>query len=185
VTNEQQNDRQENQQTEPEQKQRNWHRVAIGLGSNLGDSQTILNAALQVLAETPTICVKAKSPVYQTVAIGPPQPDYLNQCAVLVTSLEPQALLTHLLAVEAQFGRVRRERWGPRLLDIDLLLFDDRIFQQPGLEIPHPRMAERAFVLVPLRDIAPDWIEPCSGQTIADLVQQVDCSGVHRINDEL
>jgi 2-amino-4-hydroxy-6-hydroxymethyldihydropteridine diphosphokinase len=94
-------------------------------------------------------------------------------------------LLSHLLAIEAQFGRVRRERWGPRLLDIDLLLFDDQILQQPGLEIPHPRMAERAFVLVPLNDIAPDWVEPCSGQTIAALVQQVDCSGVHKMNDEL
>jgi 2-amino-4-hydroxy-6-hydroxymethyldihydropteridine diphosphokinase len=158
--------------------EQNWHRVAIALGSNLGDSLSILKAALQVLAETPGIQVEAQSPVYQTVAIGPPQPDYLNLCALLSTSLIPQSLITQLLETEAQFGRVRRERWGPRLLDIDLLLFDDLILSQPGLDIPHPRMAQRAFVLVPLSDIAPSWVEPVSQQTIAELVQQVDCSGV-------
>lgn len=158
--------------------EQNWHRVAIALGSNLGDSLSILKAALQVLAETPGIQVEAQSPVYQTVAVGPPQPDYLNLCALLSTSLIPQSLITQLLETEAQFGRVRRERWGPRLLDIDLLLFDDLILSQPGLDIPHPRMAQRAFVLVPLNDIAPSWVEPVSQQTIAELVQQVDCSGV-------
>ncbi|PSB07951.1 2-amino-4-hydroxy-6-hydroxymethyldihydropteridine diphosphokinase [filamentous cyanobacterium CCP2] len=152
--------------------------MAIALGSNLGDSLSILKAALQVLAETPGIQVEAQSPVYQTVAVGPPQPDYLNLCALLSTSLIPQSLITQLLETEAQFGRVRRERWGPRLLDIDLLLFDDLILSQPGLDIPHPRMAQRAFVLVPLSDIAPSWVEPVSQQTIAELVQQVDCSGV-------
>jgi 2-amino-4-hydroxy-6-hydroxymethyldihydropteridine diphosphokinase len=162
--------------------QQNWHRAAIALGSNLGDSLYILKSALHVLAETPGIQVQAQSPVYQTVAVGPPQPDYLNLCALLLTRLDPKTLLATLLSVETQFGRVRRERWGPRLLDIDLLLFDDFVLSQPGLDIPHPRMAQRAFVLVPLSDIAPDWIEPCSGQTIATLAQQVDCAGVHRMN---
>lgn len=86
--------------------------------------------------------------------------------------------MTTLLAIEANFGRVRRERWGPRSLDLDLLLFDDLIWQQPGLTIPHPRMTERAFVLVPLQEIAADWVEPVSGQAIATLAQQVDWSGV-------
>lgn len=156
------------------------HRAAVALGSNLGDSYAILEAALKTLAHTPGIVLQAQSPVYQTVAVGPPQPDYLNVCALFATKLDPQAFLATLLQTEAQFGRVRRERWGPRLLDLDLLLFDDLILKQPNLQIPHPRMAERAFVLVPLSDIAPNWIEPISQKPIAQLVQQVDCSGVNR-----
>lgn len=155
-----------------------FHRAAIALGSNLGDSHTILESALKVLAGTPSILLQAQSPIYRTVAVGPPQPDYLNACALLTTTLNPSEFLETLLKTEAQFGRVRRERWGARLLDLDLLLFDDLILRQPNLQIPHPRMTERAFVLVPLNDIVPGWIEPISGKSIAELVQQVDCSGV-------
>lgn len=154
------------------------HRAAIALGSNLGDSYTILEAALKRLARRPGITLQAQSPVYQTVAVGPPQPDYLNAAALVATRLAPKALLDTLLAIEAEFGRVRRERWGPRCLDLDLLLFDQVILDQPGLQIPHPRMTERAFVLVPLKQIAPDWLHPVAKQSIATLVQQVDCSEV-------
>ncbi len=91
--------------------------------------------------------------------------------------LRPE-LLTALLAIESQFGRVRRQRWEPRLLDLDLLLYDDLILDTPTLQLPHPRMHERAFVLVPLAEIAPTWQEPVSGNLIAQLVQTVDCSGV-------
>jgi 2-amino-4-hydroxy-6-hydroxymethyldihydropteridine diphosphokinase len=154
------------------------HQAAIALGSNVGDSYAILQSALRKLDETPGIALNACSPVYQTVAIGPPQPDILNACAILSTDLAPPTLMATLLAVEAAFGRVRRERWGPRSLDLDLLLFDDMILKQPGLTIPHPRMTQRAFVLVPLLDIAPNWVEPISGQTIATLAHQVDWSGV-------
>jgi len=157
------------------------HRVAIALGSNLGDSYTILKSALQILNTTPEITVQSASPVYQTVAIGPPQPDILNACTLLTTTLTPTALLETLLKTEVKFGRVRRERWGPRSLDLDLLLFDDLILKQPGLQIPHPGLTERAFVLVPLADIAPNWIEPVSGRTIANLLQQVDCSGIKNV----
>jgi 2-amino-4-hydroxy-6-hydroxymethyldihydropteridine diphosphokinase len=157
------------------------HRAAIALGSNLGDSRQILSSALETLDRFSGITVEAVSEIYQTVAVGPPQPDYLNACAVLSTDLEPQALLDTLLEVEAQFGRVRWERWGARLLDLDLLLFDDWVMEQPGLQIPHPRMVERAFVLVPLADVAADWVEPISGKAIAFLVQQVDGSGVQKI----
>lgn len=154
------------------------HKAAIALGSNVGDSYAILKSALQLLDQIPGIKVQAASPIYQTVAIGPPQPDILNACALLSTSLTPRSLLNALLQTEAQFGRVRRERWGPRSLDLDLLLFDDVILKEPGLQIPHPGLAQRAFVLVPLADIAPDWTEPISGQAITTLLQQVDCSGV-------
>jgi 2-amino-4-hydroxy-6-hydroxymethyldihydropteridine diphosphokinase len=158
------------------------HRVAIALGSNLGDSAQILEAALKTLAQTPGVLLEAQSSVYRTVAVGPPQPDYLNACALLRTQFTPAQLLDLLLKTEAQFGRVRRERWGPRLLDLDLLLFDDLVLNQPGLQIPHPRMAERAFVLVPLQEIAPNWIEPILQKPIATLAQQVDCSGVEPLS---
>jgi 2-amino-4-hydroxy-6-hydroxymethyldihydropteridine diphosphokinase len=154
------------------------HQAAIALGSNLGDSYAILESALIRLAQTPGLMLQAQSPIYRTVAVGPPQPDYLNACALFMTTLEPDQLLQLLLETEVQFGRVRREKWGARQLDLDLLLFDDLILRQPNLEIPHPRMTDRAFVLVPLNDIIPNWIEPISGKSIAALVQQVDCSGV-------
>ncbi|MBD0335253.1 MAG: 2-amino-4-hydroxy-6-hydroxymethyldihydropteridine diphosphokinase [Cyanobacteria bacterium Co-bin13] len=152
---------------------------AIALGSNLGDSQSILQDALAALNATEGIAVLTHSSVYQTAPVGPPQPDYLNCAALLQTCLAPEVLLRELLQVEASFGRVRRERWGPRLLDLDLILFGDLVLTTPTLQIPHPRMHERAFVLVPLSEIAPDWIEPISGKTIAQLVEQVDHSGVH------
>jgi 2-amino-4-hydroxy-6-hydroxymethyldihydropteridine diphosphokinase len=157
------------------------HRVAIALGSNLGDSHQILEAALKTLAHHSDITVEALSSYYQTAPVGPPQPDYLNICAVLRTSLSAQTLLTELLEIEKQFGRVRRERWGPRLLDLDLLLYDDQVINQPNLQVPHPRMHERAFVLVPLSEIAPDWVHPVIQKTIETLRPAVDCSGVHRV----
>ena len=154
---------------------------AIALGSNLGDSLTILEDALKTLAQTPGIALESSSSWYQTAPIGPPQPDYLNGCALLKVQLNPEELLATLLEVEKQFGRVRTQRWGPRSLDLDLLLFDRVILETPKLQIPHPRMRERAFVLVPLAEIAPDWIDPVSGKAIAQLLQGVDCSSVHRL----
>jgi 2-amino-4-hydroxy-6-hydroxymethyldihydropteridine diphosphokinase len=100
---------------------------------------------------------------------------------LLHVQTSPQQLLETLLEIEAQFGRIRRERWGPRSLDLDLLLYDDLILDTPTLQIPHLRMRERAFVLVPLAQIAPDWIEPVSGIAIAQLLQAVDCSECHQI----
>ena len=154
---------------------------AIALGSNLGNSRAILEAALATLAATPNINLQARSSWYQTTAVGPPQPDYINGCAILHVQKPPQILLETLLKIEAQFGRVRQERWGARSLDLDLLLYDDLILDTPTLQLPHPRMKERAFVLVPLAEIAPDWVEPVSGCAIAELIQAVDCSGVHRL----
>ena len=158
-----------------------WVSCAIALGSNLGDSRAILKAAIQALDALPEVQVRACSPWYQTQPIGPPQPDYLNGCACLQTSLAPAGLLEKMLAIEAQFGRVRTVPNAPRTLDLDLLLVEEQILTLPTLQVPHPRMRDRAFVLVPLADIAPDWIEPISGQSIAALRQAVDCSGVHHI----
>lgn len=156
-------------------------RSAIALGSNLGDSLRIVQDALKILAEAPGVTLQAQSNWYQTAPVGPPQPDYINGCALLEVQLTPQELLETLQNIEAQFGRLRQERWGPRTLDLDFLLFDDLILETPTLQLPHPRMTERAFVLVPLAEIAPDWIEPVSGKAIAQLVQGVDCSGVRRL----
>ncbi|NET80517.1 MAG: 2-amino-4-hydroxy-6-hydroxymethyldihydropteridine diphosphokinase [Moorea sp. SIO1F2] len=156
---------------------------AIALGSNLGDSRAILEAALRKLDQTLGVTVKLCSSWYKTAPVGPPQPDYLNGCALLEVQLSPQKLLETLLGIEQEFGRVRQEHWGPRTLDLDLLLFDDLILQTPELQIPHPRMRQRAFVLVPLVEIAPDWVEPVSGQSIFQLVQKLDCSGVKLLSD--
>lgn len=153
--------------------------AAIALGSNIGDSRLILDAAIATLAKTPGIFVEAQSHWYITKAVGPPQPDYLNGCAILRIFMLPHLLLETLLAIEQKFGRVRQQRWGPRTLDLDLLLYGDLILHTPNLQIPHPRMRERAFVLVPLAEIAPNWVEPVSGCVIKELVKDVDCSDVH------
>lgn len=159
---------------------KDWKLCAIALGSNLGDSRQILDKAIEILDHTPGITIIAQSSWYQTTPVGPPQPDYLNGCATLAVQLSPQELLAKLLTIETQFGRVRRERWGARTLDIDLLLYGNLILETPTLTLPHPRMHERAFVLVPLAEIAPDWVEPRSQKQISQLVQAVDRSGVKR-----
>lgn len=151
---------------------------AIGLGSNLGDSESILIRAINRLQSHPQIGVIAVSSWYQTAPIGPPQPDYLNGCAILHTSLEPLDLLNILHAIEAEFGRVRQEVWGARTLDLDLLLYEDRIINLPTIQVPHPHMLERGFVLIPLAEIAPEAIEPRSGASIATLCNRLEYSGV-------
>lgn len=152
--------------------------AAIALGSNLGDSCTILENALTTLDKTSGIKLLLRSHWYQTSPVGPPQPDYLNGCAILQVQLSPQKLLTTLLEIEQQYGRVRLEKWGPRTLDLDLLFYSNLILKTPTLELPHPRFRERAFVLVPLSEIAPNWLDPVTGKAIAELLKEVDCSGV-------
>lgn len=153
----------------------------IALGSNLGDSRQILHQALGVLHRPHTLELVAQSSVYQTVAIGPPQPDILNACALLNTTLSARALLHQLLETEQRFGRVRRDRWGPRTLDLDLIFYGQEMIAEPDLHVPHPLLRERAFVLVPLVEIAPHWRDPVSGQSVQTLCQAVDPSGVQRL----
>jgi 2-amino-4-hydroxy-6-hydroxymethyldihydropteridine diphosphokinase len=158
-----------------------YRSVAIALGSNLGDSRAILEGAIEWLDRLSGITVVRRSQWYRTAPVGPPQPDYLNGCAILHVDCRagcrvdysPQDLLAALLHIEQEFGRVRGERWGPRTLDLDLLLFDRLILDTPTLQIPHPRMRERAFVLVPLAEIAPDWIDPISGKSIVQLCEEL------------
>jgi 2-amino-4-hydroxy-6-hydroxymethyldihydropteridine diphosphokinase len=143
--------------------------AAIALGANQGDCRATLESALAALDASPGVRLLARSRWYRSAPVGPPQPDYVNGCALLAVTLEPDALLELLLATERRFGRVRHERWGPRILDLDLLLMGDRRLSTPRLTLPHPRLRERAFVLVPLAEIAPAWIDPVTGRSVAAL----------------
>jgi len=156
-------------------------KCAIALGSNLGDSKQILNQALERLSQTSGIELISHSSWYETVPVGPPQPNYVNGCAILETELSSEDVLQLLLKIEQQFGRIRQQRWGPRILDLDILLYGDLILEMPNLTIPHPRMNERAFDLVPVADIAAHWIDRVNNLTILQLSQAIDCSGIiHR-----
>lgn len=147
--------------------------ACIGLGSNLGDRSAHLGAAIEALAAVPGVRILAVSAPIETAPVGPPgQGPYLNAAARIRTTLEPAALLASMLAIECDRGRRRdREpRWGPRTLDLDLLLFGDRMLAIDGLEVPHPRMHERDFVLRPLAEIAPEFVHPALARTVRELL---------------
>ncbi len=148
-------------------------KAAIALGSNLGDSESILNGAIVRLQAEAGIKVLRHSSWYSTAPVGPPQPNYLNGCALLAVNLSPEELLQSLLRIEQQFGRIRNQRWGPRTLDLDIIFYGELILQTPVLEIPHPRFRERSFVLAPLGEIAPDWIDPVTGHSVLQLRDKV------------
>jgi 2-amino-4-hydroxy-6-hydroxymethyldihydropteridine diphosphokinase len=151
-------------------------RALIGLGSNLGDRRATLEGALTALEATPGIRVRRVSRFHETEPVGGPpgQGAYLNAAAVLETTLDPFELLPVLQAIEARFGRIRTAHWGERTLDLDLLLFDDRIIQTPDLSVPHPRLTERRFVLEPLAEVAPQAVEPRTRRTMSELLAELD-----------
>ena len=152
--------------------------VFLGLGSNLGDRASNLAAARSALSRG-VIGIVAESSVYQTEPWGPvPQGRYLNQVLRATSELAPRDLLAKLLEIERALGRdrTREERYGPRTIDLDILLYGEREVREPDLQIPHPRMVERAFVLVPLAEIAPDL--SVRGVPIADALARLDRSGV-------
>jgi 2-amino-4-hydroxy-6-hydroxymethyldihydropteridine diphosphokinase len=156
--------------------------AVVGMGSNLGDRLALLRAAAAHVARLATLV--SRSGVYENPALGQPQPDFLNAAVRLRTELSAHELLNALLAIEHALGRTRgRERWAPRLIDLDLLWMQGVTLDEPGLTVPHPRLIERPFALVPLLDVAPDASDPRSGRRYDDLAQGLDCSALRRVRE--
>lgn len=160
-------------------------RAVVGLGGNLGDPAATLRAVLPALDGLPDTRLVRGSRLYRTPAWGKrDQPDFVNAAALLETALPPRALLDGLLTVERAFGRDRGSetgRWGPRTLDLDLLLYGDRVVDEPGLTVPHPRLHERAFALLPLVEVWPQAVIPGIGPARAALAQMA-CEGIEALS---
>lgn len=155
-------------------------RAFLALGSNIGDKTGHIRRAVAAIAALPGTRVTARSALYRTPPWGKTDQDWFANAAIAVeTTLGPEALLEACLAIEAELGRVRRERWGPRVIDIDLLTHGETRISTDRLTLPHPAMAERAFVLVPLGEIAPDFA--LDGQPIATLLARLDRQGIEPI----
>ncbi len=153
------------------------HIVYIALGANLGDRAANLRAALQSMP--PDVHVLAESRVYETPPWGyTDQPPFLNMAVKAGTNLSPTALLGYLKQLEVRLGRAQSVRWGPRLIDLDILFYDDLVLDTPPLVIPHPRLHERGFVLAPLADLAPDLEHPLLRRRIRELLAGVDQAGI-------
>jgi 2-amino-4-hydroxy-6-hydroxymethyldihydropteridine diphosphokinase len=162
-------------------------RVYIGLGSNLAEPRRQLRAALDALGRIPESRLVAVSSLYLSDPLGPAdQPRYNNAVAALDTSLSPLALLDALQAIELAQGRERKaERWGPRTLDLDIVLFGDRLISEPRLTVPHYHMHARAFVLYPLAEIAPAELRLADGRTLAELMAACPFAGLERLSAPL
>ena len=157
------------------------HTTFVALGANLGERLENLRAAISALA--PDVYVLAESNVYETPPWGVTnQPAFLNMVVKAETDLEPEALLKYLKQIEAELGREKSVRWGPRLIDLDILFYDDLVVNTPPLIIPHPRLHERGFVLVPLADVAADVVHPILGEFVWELLLKADTSGIQPLS---
>jgi 2-amino-4-hydroxy-6-hydroxymethyldihydropteridine diphosphokinase len=157
--------------------------VYLALGSNLGDRRANLRAALG--AFEPDIHILQESALYETPPWGyADQPAFYNMVIKGTTCMEPDALLRFLKGLEGRLGRTESFRYGPRNIDLDILFHDELVINEPQLVVPHPRLHERAFVLVPLADVAPDLMHPVLHQTVRDLLANVDSRDIHRVGTE-
>lgn len=146
--------------------------VAVGIGANQGDATRVVAGIEAAFNREPAFRGISMSPLYGSKPVGPvEQGDFVNAVCVFQTDLLPEEVFLRLIRVEQEHGRVRKERWGPRSLDLDLLFYGDIQLSDEELTIPHPRIAERGFVLMPLADVAPDWIHPITGKDIVDMIQ--------------
>ncbi len=157
--------------------------IYLALGANLGDRRANLAQALRLLP--PEVTVEAVSALYESTPQPPaPPPDYLNAACRIATRLSPEALLRHVKQIEHDMGRRPGERWAPRPIDLDIVLYDDLFLDTEALVIPHPRLAERNFVLQPLLDLDPNLTHPVSGQRLDALLAQVGSTGLRRIAEQ-
>ena len=153
----------------------------LGLGSNKGDRTSNMREAVHRLSNIDHIIIGNISPVYETAPVGgPEQTDYLNAVIELETDLNAEELLNTCRGIEKDMGRIRKEHWGPRIIDIDVLFWGQIVFTSPSLTVPHPRIHERAFVLRPLADIAPDMVHPVFGLTVREMLEKVGETGIKK-----
>lgn len=156
-------------------------RAVVGLGGNLGDRLGTLRGAVGALSAASRIL--AVSPVFETAPVGPDQPDFLNAAVLLEYDGPARGLLRVLLDIERAFGRERRERWGPRTLDLDLLWIEGVVVDEPDLHVPHARLTERRFALEPLLEVAPEAAHPVTGEAYRDSVERLPPGGIRRVHD--
>ncbi|KIP89307.1 2-amino-4-hydroxy-6-hydroxymethyldihydropteridine diphosphokinase [Pseudomonas fluorescens] len=159
-------------------------RIYIGLGSNLADPADQLRSAIAALGQLPQTSLAGVSAFYQSDSLLSGQPRYTNAVAALDSSLAPIDLLNALQAIENAQGRERLERWGPRTLDLDILLFGDRLIDEPRLKVPHYQIQERAFVLYPLAELAPQGLRLADGRTLTDLLAACPFVGLERLQTD-
>lgn len=150
-------------------------KACIGIGANQGARTAQCHEAVARLEADPAVRVCVVSDWFETAPVGPvPQGDFINGVVVVETTLVPEALLALCLSVETEMGRVRETRWGPRVIDLDILLYGDRVIDSTPLVVPHPAMCERGFVMVPLAQVAPDWLHPLKRETMAELAEALN-----------